>query len=97
MMLKQFLTDSTIIGCVLQQLFIIAFNSKILSNFLADLSSGTTIFTTNCNNRTCCIVTHNSHILSASIQQIHKYELRFLFNTAIIHYISQVFQLFSQF
>ena len=44
MMLKQLLADPTVIGCVLQQLFIIAFDSKIFSNFLADLSSGAAIF-----------------------------------------------------
>ena len=49
------------------------FDSKIFSNFLADLSSGAAIFTTDSNNRTCCIVTHNSHILSAQIQRICKY------------------------
>lgn len=44
MMLKQLLADPTVIGCVLQQLFIIAFDSKIFSNFLADLSSGAAIY-----------------------------------------------------
>ena len=50
MIFKKLLADSALIGCMFKKLLIIAFNSEIFGNFLTNLSSAASIFTTDCDN-----------------------------------------------